>query len=334
MIKKEEDTCCGFLHHPGQKSRNADTHAETNTDRHLAKSLAYTLDIATMDYLLRQDVDEENACFDSVARLDSRQSRRLCSLSEKLEILIDELLRYFDWSVLSADIPGTEAQQRRSAQLKSAIDMAQHIPKDVAGIEAGYWDHPSIRESVVIELLDDINHISQSQDYILARDQKHFLLVAKTYLIYELQDEEVLQSNLIDIKVQNAQRDALAADLNCKEVDRPPIARVIAIVDIIEYVKAPSELFQNDEYCSICHEEFSKGMPEGSNITVWRESKNGNTDTTYVIQGTPARSTHHTAKLPCGHIFGAKCIWRVLLEGKTCPICRHNYAKELAKYDS
>jgi hypothetical protein len=57
---------------------------------------------------------------------------------------------------------------------------------------------------------------------------------------------------------------------------------------------------QGEDMCCICREEFGKGGEE-------------------------------RVGLPCGHVFGETCIGRWLVERPNCPMCRREYAWDLAE---
>jgi len=280
-----------------------------------------------MDYLLRQDAEEEKKLINSIGNLNIRQTRRLWILAKKFEEITQAQL-YFDWSKPLGKSQENNEHHGRRRLLRTALQNAKHIPKNTAAFSAGHWGSPMINMASV-ELLDDICQIRLSLDHVMARDQKYFLIMFQRSLQHQIQGKALLYS----IEILAAQRDAISADLGLKEIDRPPIPRILAIVELLKYTLLPDRHAGEDRDCGICYEELDKDIPTGAKIKVTRESRGGHTDTTYLIEGTPVRSTHCTAKLPCGHFFGAKCIWRVFLTDTKCPFCRHEYEPQLTRYD-
>ena len=278
-----------------------------------------------MDALMLLNKEEEEKLIQGKDTLNNLEARQLTILKCKLALKYQFL--QFEWPPRTE----TEAESLRFKRLETATEGINHVPV-LASEALGYWKSAEL--SAARELLNDCITISREQADILGRDQRYSLLMCRKYLVLMFQPFSNLYIQvLLDAEVIRAQQDALAVELSGRDTESPRTARILGIVDLITYNRIPLAVKKGEqEGCSICYEELEDGVPKGADVRVVRQTKASAVFTSYIINGTSSRLTHHTAMLPCGHSFGSRCIWTHLLTSQACPYCRMDFTIILGKY--
>ena len=186
------------------------------------------------------------------------------------------------------------------------------------------------------ELLDEYQMaFEQTRTVFHLRTVKCTLLMKIVYLRHVLSGNHAEGRVMVDpVRIRDQQTaicSIMYKAIQDKRDDGVSNGRILAIADIIRYVDHTPE---DDKYCTICYENFRSVPPVLRDNNIRRGSFLAQLDVYKILCfGELPAGTHCLAKLPCGHKFGAQCIWTWMLEHHQCPLCRYDYAASLRKYD-
>jgi hypothetical protein len=106
-----------------------------------------------------------------------------------------------------------------------------------------------------------------------------------------------------------------------------------AVVDLNNSLHRLHTLFSDDDETEVQNDEPRPLLPSSETAPYFLTSIYNPIDPTCTICLESDGLAHEPCKLPCGHVFGEKCIKRWPDEHSTCPLCRVDYREELCDGD-
>jgi len=267
---------------------------------------------------LKRDFAEQNELICSRG-LNRRQIRRLHILYHKY---------WMELQLLCFEFPPRKPNDEENAQVERLRDAVRSLhvnPRYLTNIEL--TAHSELLDEIQLEsdLKVTVHHL---------RPVKYSLIMSLQYLRHNMSGYEREAQAMMDPVLIRSQQTAIcgvmykAAVEDCD--DRVPNERILGIVDLLKYVNPQSE--KHDD-CSICYEALREPVPVLSENNITRGAFQEELGVyKMVVSGILPPFSHCVAQLPCGHQFGAKCIWKWMLQNLQCPLCRRRYALELRKY--
>ena len=262
---------------------------------------------------------EQNQLLDRLPTLSFTQTRRLYTLYHKYRM--DLMLLCFNFPPRAA----TDVEMAQMDRLRDAVS---------EGPITGYLSN--IQLTAYSELLDECRLRLKLYDEVHApRTRRYTFLMKKRYLDHIIKGEEEKAEAMKQPGYIRAQQTAICAVIFRASIfqNNNTISnrRILAVVDMVKYVNLQQT---DDKDCSICYGELQREIPviQENNIQMGEyDPELGHIP--LVCNGTIPSDTHCAAELPCGHKFGAKCIWKWVLRRNMCPLCRNDCTNDLNKYE-